>query len=226
MPAEQPVPAAVLIDLDGTLTDSRPGIVASYHAALRSLGHQPDLSIDLTHVIGPPPEEIMPKVLAHYGDDRGTEAVALYRDHYGRGGLFQNSVYDGIVDALEGLASAGFVLYVATAKRTVFAVRILDHFGLSPRFVRIYGSEPGGTLDHKGDLIAHILAREGIDPGAAIMIGDRRHDIAGAHINGLPGIGVAWGYGGREELADAGANRVVDHPRELLDAVRSLVSAD
>ena len=225
MPAQQPAPIAVLIDLDGTLTDSRPGIVASYHAALRSLGHQPDLSIDLTHVIGPPPEEIMPQVLAHYHDDRGTEAVALYRDHYGRGGLFQNSVYDGIVDALEGLAAEGFVLYVATAKRTVFAVRILDHFGLSPRFAQIYGSEPGGALDHKGDLIAHILAREGIGPNAAIMIGDRRHDIEGAHTNGLPAIGVAWGYGGRDELAEAGANRVVDHPRALLDAVRSLVSA-
>ena len=214
----------VLLDLDGTLTDSRPGIVACYHAALRSLGHEPDLAIDLTFVIGPPPEEIMPQVLARYGDDRVTEAVALYREHYGQGGLFQNSVYDGIPDALAALAATGHTLYVATAKRTIFARRILDHFGLSPAFRTIYGSEPGGALDRKGDLIAHILAREAIPAGAAVMVGDRHHDIAGARGNGLPAIVVAWGYGGRAELEAAGANHVAAHPRDLVAAVSALLS--
>lgn len=214
----------VLLDLDGTLTDSRPGIVASYHAALRSLGHEPDLGIDLTFVIGPPPEEIMPQVLARYGDDRVTEAVALYREHYGRGGLFQNSVYGGIPEALAALAGAGCRLYVATAKRTVFARRILDHFGLSPAFHTIYGSEPGGALDRKGDLIAHILGREAIPPETAVMVGDRHHDIAGAQQNRLPSVGAAWGYGGGEELAAAGADRVAGHPDDLAEAVLALLS--
>lgn len=219
------MPAApiVLLDLDGTLTDSRPGIVACYHAALRSLGHEPDLSVDLTHVIGPPPEEIMPTVLARYGDDRTVEAVALYREHYGNGGLFQNSVYDGIPDALAALAGAGCTLYVATAKRTVFARRILDHFGLSPSFRVIYGSEPGGALDRKGDLIAHILATESIEPGRAVMVGDRYHDIKGAKQSGLPSIGVAWGYGGADELLQAGADRIADHPRDLAGIVADLL---
>ncbi|BBK39915.1 phosphoglycolate phosphatase [Allostella sp. ATCC 35155] len=212
----------VLLDLDGTLTDSRPGIVACYHAALRSLGHEPDPAIDLTFVIGPPPEEIMPQVLARYGDDRSLEAVALYREHYAQGGLFQNSVYDGIPEALAALAEAGCVLYVATAKRTVFARRILDHFGLSPAFRRIYGSEPGGALDRKGDLIAHILANEPIAPEGTIMVGDRHHDISGARQNGLPAIGVAWGYGGPEELERAGADRIAGSPADLAAAVSYL----
>lgn len=129
---KNPAGVAVLLDLDGTLTDSRPGIISSYHAAIRSLGHEPDLSIDLTFVIGPTPDSIMPRVLAHYGDDRAALAITNYRDHYGRGALFENAVYDGIVEALDALQVAGRTLYVATAKRTVFARRILDHFGLSP----------------------------------------------------------------------------------------------
>jgi phosphoglycolate phosphatase len=215
---------AVLLDLDGTLTDSRPGIVASYHAALRSLGHEPDPAIDLTFVIGPPPEVIMTKVLAHYGDDRVGEAVTLYRDHYGRDFIFDNSVYDGIPAALDRLAGAGFVLYVATAKRTVFARRILERFGLAARFAGIYGSEPGGALDRKVDLIRHLLAAEALSPAAAVMVGDRSHDIEGAHANGLPAIGVAWGYGGADELRAHRADRIIDRPDQLADAVLELTA--
>ncbi len=220
-PSSKPV---ALLDLDGTLTDSRPGIIASYHAALRSLGHEPDPAIDLTFVIGPPPEVIMVGVLAHYGDDRVIEAVRLYRDHYGRDHLFDNSVYDGIPAALDLLADAGFALYVATAKRTVFARRILERFELARRFVGIYGSEPGGALDRKADLIGHVLATEAIPPAAAVMVGDRSHDIEGAHANGLPAIGVAWGYGGVAELRECGADRIIDRPDQLAAAVADLVA--
>lgn len=199
---------AVLLDLDGTLTDSRPGIIASYHAALRSLGHEPDPAIDLTFVIGPPPEAIMVGVLAHYGDTRAAEAVHLYRDHYGRDHLFDNAVYDGIPTALDDLAAAGFALYVATAKRTIFARRILERFGLASRFAGIYGSEPGGAFDRKCDLIGH-----------------RSHDIEGAHINRLPAIGVAWGYGGADELRASGADRIVDRSDQLAAAVAELAAA-
>ena len=222
MISRNPAAVGVLLDLDGTLTDSRPGIVSSYHAALRALGHEPDPAIDLTFVIGPPPEEIMPRVLAHYGDDRVTLAVTNYRDHYGRGALFENSVYDGIVPSLDQLASDGRALYVATAKRTVFARRILDHFGLSHRFVHVYGSEPGGAVDRKGDLIAHILAEQRLSPAGIVMVGDRSHDIEGAHGNGAVAIGAAWGYGGAAELRAAGADHIIDHPRELAAAVTAL----
>ncbi|MCC7275154.1 MAG: HAD hydrolase-like protein, partial [Alphaproteobacteria bacterium] len=108
----------VLVDLDGTLTDSRPGIIASYHAALRTLGHEPDLAVDLTFVIGPTPEIAMARVLAPYGDDRIAAAVYAYRDHYGREGIFDAAVYDGMPEALDALRGAGASLYLATAKRT------------------------------------------------------------------------------------------------------------
>ena len=209
----------VLLDLDGTLIDSKPGIVASFDAALRELGHRPDPSFDLTFVIGPVLTDVMGEVLAHYGDTRVDEAVAAYRGHYGEVGLYDVALYDGVAPLLASLKSAGLRLYLATSKRTAFAIRILDHLAISDRFEGIYGSEPDGTRDGKPELIADILRREAIPANAAIMVGDRRYDVAGAHANGLRAIGVLWGYGDRQELEGAGADLLVASPAELQGAV-------
>ena len=212
-------PSVVLLDLDGTLTDSRPGILGSWHATLRALGHEPDPAKDLTFVIGPPVEDSMIRVLPEYGEeatpDRIAEAAAIFREHYGAHGLLDNRVYDGIPDAMDRLRAAGAELVVATAKRTGFAVRILNHFGLSPRLRAIYGSEPGGALDEKAELIRHVLHHERIDPARAVMVGDRRYDMSGAHANKLRAVGVLWGYGTREELETAGADVLASSPHDL-----------
>ena len=212
----------VLLDLDGTLTDSRPGIVASYHAALRTLGHEPDPGIDLTFVIGPAMQDVMPRVLALYGDDRVEAGIAAYRMHYGAGGLFDNSVYGGIPEALDALVAAGLSLYVATSKRRDFAERIAAHFGLASRVRGVYGAVPGGALDHKPELIAHILATEGIAAADAVMVGDREYDVRGAHANRMPAIGVLWGYGTRAELQSAGADWLIEAPAQLPSAILGL----
>jgi phosphoglycolate phosphatase len=104
---------------------------------------------------------------------------------------------------------------VATAKPTVFARRIINHFGLAKYFRSVDGSELDGTRQNKGELIAHILKRDAIAPGEAIMIGDRQHDIIGARRNGVAGLGVLWGYGSREELEMAGAEACIASPKEL-----------
>ena len=212
-------PADVLLDLDGTLTDSRPGIVAGYEAALRALGHEPDPAFDLTRFIGPPLMDVATELLAGYGDTRVAEAAAAYRDYYGTTGLFQSTVYDGIRDCLAALRAAGIRLHLATSKRVEFARPILVHFGLADSFASINGAVSGGALDHKPELIAHILAEHGIAPDDAIMVGDRRYDITGAHANRLRGIGVLWGYGTSEELEQAGADRIVATPAELAEAL-------
>jgi phosphoglycolate phosphatase len=211
--------ACVLLDLDGTLTDSKPGIIASYEAALRALGHEPDPCIDLTFVVGPAMNDVMAEVLAHYDDTRVHDAVAAYRRHYGTVGLFENSVYDGIKSLLIDVKAAGHRVYLTTSKRTVFARQVLEHLELVGYFDGIYGSEPDGALDHKPELIAYVLAREGIEPSDAVMIGDRRYDIAGAHANGVRAFGVLWGYGSRAELEQAGADLLVSSPAELTSAL-------
>lgn len=219
-----PVPT-VLLDLDGTLVDSEPGILSSCRAALAALGHDPEPSLDLSGIIGPPVEDVMALLLAPYGDTRVDEAVAAYRADYGRRGLFDSRPYPGVGEALAALRAAGARLVLATSKRREFAERILAHIGLDGLFAAVHGSEPGGALDHKPELIAHILARHGLAADCCVMVGDRRYDIAGAHANGMRALGVLWGYGGREELESAGADDLVAEPRGLPAAALAAVSA-
>lgn len=211
-------PSAILLDLDGTLVDSEPGILASSHAALRALGHRTD-DLDLAGMIGPPLEEVMAQVLARLGDDRVDQAVAAYREHYGAEGLLAATPYPGISDMLEALPARGVALYVATSKRRVFAERILQRLGLIDRFAGVHGSEPGGALDRKAPLIAHVLQRHSLSAGRCLMVGDRSHDIVGATANGMAAVGVLWGYGDREELEAAGAWRVIAEPPDLMAVI-------
>lgn len=219
-----PVPT-VLLDLDGTLVDSEPGILSSVRAALQALGHTPDPALDISAIIGPPIEDIMGLLLARYGDDRTDEAVAAYRDDYGRQGLFGSEPYTGVPEALAALRAAGAQLILATSKRRVFAQKILAHIGLESLFAAIYGSEPGGALDHKPELIAYILERHGLVADRCVMVGDRRYDIAGAHANGMRALGVLWGYGDREELESAGADDLVADPQGLPAAALAMLQA-
>jgi len=208
------MPRAVLLDLDGTLIDSRAGIAASCEAALRALGHTPDPSFDITPLIGPPLPQVIGRLLQDLGDDRIDAGIAAYRAHYGETGLYQATIYPGITDVLPRL-SATARCFVVTSKRSVFARRIIDSFGMAAWFSGVYGTEPDGSLDDKRELIAAVLRAEALDARETVMVGDRSHDMIGARANGLRGIGVLWGYGSREELDAAGADALLDEPADL-----------
>jgi phosphoglycolate phosphatase len=213
---------SVLLDLDGTLVDSQPGILASCMAALRALGHEPAEIPDIKRVIGPPLEDVLQFLLQPYGDHRIGEAVLAYRQHYGEIGLFGSQLYPGIGASLKAMQQAGLRIYLATSKRETFARCILEHLGLAPYFEGIHGSVPGGELDHKPELLAHILSEHGISPAHSLMVGDRRHDISGAHAVGMRGLGVLWGYGTRDELETAGADQLVESTDDLARTVLSM----
>jgi phosphoglycolate phosphatase len=215
---------SVLLDLDGTLIDSQPGIVASTLAALRARGYVPDEALDIKRFIGPPLEDMLRVLLQAYGDDRVEEAVTAYRQHYGESGLFGSEPYPGIGDALAEMRRAGLRIYLATSKREIFARRILDHLELAACFDGIYGSVPGGELDHKPELLAHILSERDVDASRSLMVGDRRHDIAGAHAVHMRAVGVLWGYGSRDELETAGADQLVDQTADLARTVISMLN--
>ncbi|MEO8559298.1 MAG: HAD hydrolase-like protein [Rhodospirillales bacterium] len=212
----------VLLDLDGTLIDSQPGILASCLAALRALGHEPDETLDVRRVIGPPLEDAMQALLQSYGDDRVDEAVVAYRRHYGEVGLFGSVPYPGIGESLEQMRRSGLRLYLATSKREVFARRILEHLGFAAGFDGIHGSVSGGALDHKPELLAHLLSEHGLLPSHCLMVGDRRYDISGAHAVGMRALGVLWGYGSRDELESVGADRLVDTPVDLAPTILAM----
>ena len=194
------MPQAVLLDLDGTLTDPYPGIRASILHALERLGRPPVGEDVLRATVGPPLEAAFAAMLD--GDAAlAKQALALYRERYAPIGIYENRVFDGITEALADLRAAGFSLYVASSKPRVFCERIVEHFGLAPHFDRVYGSELDGRNVAKADLIAHLLAAERLAPAHCVMVGDRRHDVDGARANGMRVIGVAWGYGDAAEFA-------------------------
>jgi phosphoglycolate phosphatase len=214
---------SVLLDLDGTLIDSQPGIVASCLAALRALGHKPDDALDIKRVIGPPLEDMLQVLLQAYGDDRVDDAVIAYRHHYGESGLLGSEPYPGICSALQKMRQAGLRIYLATSKREIFARRILEHVELATYFDGIYGSVPGGKLDHKSEMLAHILSEQDILASHCLMVGDRRYDIVGAHAVRMRSLGVLWGYGSRDELVAAGADQLVELASDLPRIVLSML---
>lgn len=208
----------LLFDLDGTLTDSRPGIVSGMQYALGVMGLPVPPEHALLHLIGPPTHDAFRELLSSSDPDLNARAIGIYRERYGKVGLFESSVYSGIEEGLSALVEAGATLFVATSKPQLFARQILEHFQLSRYFKGIYGSEFDGVRSNKGDLIAYVLTEEGLT-NDAWMIGDRLHDIRGAKLNGLRSAGVLWGYGSRSELAEAGADAVFTNMPELVSAL-------
>ncbi|MFC4603081.1 HAD hydrolase-like protein [Rhodococcus kronopolitis] len=203
--SHSPAPVTVF-DLDGTLTDSAPGIVAGFRHALAVVGVDAPAGDLRELVVGPP----MADTLRSLGLDEATtqRALAAYFVHYDESGWSDNAVFDGIEDLLTAAAIRGSRLAVATSKRERFARRILEHFSLAHHFEVIAGASDDGTRRAKVDVIEHALRGLGIEPVAAgtagvVMVGDRAHDVHGAAHWGIPTVFVEWGYGSAEEAADA-----------------------
>lgn len=199
----------VLFDLDGTLTDSAPGITNSVAHALAHFGIHEEPG-NLLKFIGPPLNESLPEFYG-FSPEQTAEAVAVFREYFVEKGWSENAPYPGIGELLQDLQRAGLRLMVATSKPEVQAVRILKHFGLADYFERICGA-PQGNEDgaRKASVIRRALSYVENDTSSVVMVGDRRHDVAGAHEAGVPCIGVLYGYGGREELEKAGAELIAE----------------
>jgi phosphoglycolate phosphatase len=216
---------SVLLDLDGTLIDSYPGILASCLAALRALGHEPDETLDIRRTIGPPLEEMMHVLLQSYGDDRVGEAVAAYRQHYGESGFLGSVPYPEIGKCLEEMKRSGLRLYLATSKRVAFASRILDHLELAAYFDGIHGSVPSGELDHKPELLAHVLSKHSLSPSHSLMVGDRRYDISGAHAVGMRTVMVVVIVSTGERGEEISIGSALSHGDDSETVVRAVLDA-
>ena len=201
----------VFLDLDGTLTDPKPGITKSVAYALQKLGLPVPPLDELTWVIGP----ALLDSFTQLGAADPQAALDLYRERYTDVGLFENSVYSGIPDTLAKMREMGFTLHLATAKPHKYATKITAHFGLTPYFQNEFGPELDGTRNDKGDLLKYALAQTGIDPEQAIMVGDRVHDYEAAKRVGMRSVAVTWGFGNGSEYA--GANRRCDAVVKLAD---------
>lgn len=209
----------MIFDLDGTLTDSAEGIVASFRHALASVGAEVPAGDLVGRIVGPP----MKQTLDGLGlGERAGDAIAAYRADYTARGWAMNSLFDGIPQLLADLRASGVRLAVATSKAEPTARQILEHFGLAEHFDVIAGASVDGVRARKGDVLARALGQLQPLPERVVMVGDRAHDVAGAAEHGIDTIVVEWGYGASDfrdpHVAEAAAAHVptVTALREVL----------
>lgn len=212
----------IFFDLDGTLTDSMPGITRAVQYALKRYGIEEENLDVLKPFVGPPLPESFRKYY-HFSKKDAEEAVFVFREYYNVTGWLQNAPYPGVEEMLERLQEAGKTLYVATSKPEWMAKQVLEHFKLAGYFKMIGGGDDAAGRYEKDDVIRYVMERNEFSDGSSIvMVGDRRHDIAGAHKNGVSAAGVLFGYGSREELETAGADWIAESVQSLAELLKTL----
>lgn len=210
--------SGLLFDLDGTLLETEPGILASFRHTLQTLGLPPRSDAQLRTHIGPPLKTSWGELVGAELTDRATE---IYRQFYDAKGKFMARPYGGMLEALAQL-STSYRLFIATSKRKVFALDMAEHFGLRPYFAEVYGLLPENLAEDKAALIARILLEQSLNPQETLMIGDRLYDLTGAKANGLGSIGVLWGYGSRGELQTHHPTALCERPADLPSIISDL----
>ncbi|MHB1138581.1 MAG: HAD hydrolase-like protein [Microthrixaceae bacterium] len=209
----------VIFDLDGTVWDSEPGIVASLEHTFGAL----ELPVPARHVlasnVGPP----LRSMLAGLGIAEASldDAVVAYRHRYSSYGVFGATLYPGVVDLLDALRADGHRLATATSKGLDPTLVMLEHFGIADRFEHIGAASMDGRRVTKEAVLADTLAalRDRGDE-RCVLVGDRHYDVVGAAAHGIDCIGVTWGYGDAVELHEAGASAIVASVDDLLATLR------
>lgn len=211
----------ILFDLDGTITESGPGIMNSVAYAVKKMGYEvPDTSV-LRRFIGPPLLESFQKYFG-MSKERAEEAICCYREYYTNGGIFENEVYGGITESFQMLKENGRKLAMATSKPEKFARQIAEHFEFDGYFDAICGASMDESLVAKADIMRNALTKLGVTEEMkpqVLMVGDREHDILGAKKNQVASMGVLYGYGDRAELEAAGADYIVAKAGQIAEVI-------
>ncbi|MBP2369373.1 phosphoglycolate phosphatase [Pseudonocardia parietis] len=198
----------ILLDLDGTLVDSAPGILGSLRRAIDEAGLDvPDSALG-THLLGPPLYRSLPPIL---GVEGAATVLPIYRRIYGdEDGCLDCVPYPGIETLLRALHEAGVTMALATSKAEPPAHKILAHHGWTDLFTEIVGDTRAAERPTKGAVVGEALRRLGHPSGtsAPLMVGDRLHDVEGSAEHGLRCVGAGWGYAEPGELEAAGAATV------------------
>lgn len=210
----------ILFDLDGTVSDPKIGITKSFQYALNFFGISVENLDELEPVIGPPLKQSFMEFY-HMTEEDAVVAIEKYRERFGKKGLYENTLYSGMKELLETLKAQGCELAIASSKPTLYVEQILEYFGIRSCFPHVVGAYMDGRRGEKEEVVEDAIKLLGGEKEKKhmVMVGDRKFDIFGAHENGLPAIGVTYGYGGKQELSQAGADVVVDSVDQLREAL-------
>ncbi len=208
----------VFFDLDGTLTDSKEGIIRSAQYAFEKLGLPVPEFDELYWVMGPPIRTSLRERM-HLSEEDALRGLRFYQERFGAKGYLENRVYDGVEEMLSELKDRGYRLFITTSKPTFYTVEILKHFGLEGFFTFVSGSDMDGTHGSKAEVVRRAKEDYGCREDETVIIGDRDHDIAGGKENGIHTVGVRYGYASEGELEAAGAEFLADSPEDIIKII-------
>nr|WP_290216831.1 HAD hydrolase-like protein [Corynebacterium atrinae] len=203
----------LLLDVDGTLVDSLPGIRAGFLHTLDEMGWDHPSEEFINRIAGPPMEITLQNV--GMSPEQAREGLAIYLDYTARGGWADAQAFPGMLELVREWKATGLTVATATSKGEGFARKILDREGFLPFIDFLGAAEEDGPRRSKTAVIDHVLASNGWEDQTSdiLMVGDRSHDIEGAAHFGIDTTAVTWGYGTPDEWAEA---RFTAHtPKEL-----------
>jgi len=208
---------AIIFDLDGTLVDTLQDLANAMNFALADFA-QPGHSVEACKtMIGNGVKTFVKRALAKDKQSLCDDVLAVMKTRY-RDKCFEYSyLYDGILDTVKKLRQTGIRLAVITNKDQADAKRIVEHFFSQNTFEHIVGVVEQAAV--KPDSAATLRAVEsmGLGCGDFLFVGDSAVDIRTAAAAQIRSVGVTWGFRGRDELAEAKADMIIDHPAEILD---------
>ncbi len=204
---------AIIFDFDGTICDTGKGIKRSARYALESMGFACPPAEELDYFIGPPLFDTFKKHGAT--DEQARQLIEKYREDYAEDGLFESELYVGMEALLSDLHQDGIRLAVASSKPTKFVKRLLDYFHIAEYFSVVNGVDLQNDTESKPHIIARTLKALGMTPAEVLVAGDRFYDIDGARANGIPSVGVLWGYGSQKELEKSHADYLAEKPQDI-----------
>ena len=206
----------ILFDLDGTLIDSKCGILSTLRIILDEY-NIPYTEDAINQMIGPPFRVGMREVLGLKDADLIEELIFKYRKLYQNGGWRDCTLYDGVVEMLTSLDKMGYTLGIATSKPLQYTILIMKELGIDKFFKHIGGATGDSSSELKKDVIKGTLTALGvIDYVSVLMIGDRLHDIDGAREVGVDSMGILWGYGDIIEHKSHGATYIISTPQDVV----------
>lgn len=211
---------SVVFDFDGTLFDTKIGILECLRSAADRFGV--DSSILSDWVIGPPAEESAERLMPDRSEATRHEFLVAYREEYSRRGWLQSLPYPGVLSLLDWLRARQIQMFICTSKRMDLTLKLLRHYRIEESFLAIAADDPSLKSHHKKDLLKNLIVEQNIDVSRCVMIGDSIYDVEGARATGMTVIAVLYGYGKREELIGSRPDATCESPCELTGILATL----
>ncbi len=205
----------IIFDFDGTLVDTKPGIIKAFQAMMGDMGVEPADEKTIGKLIGIPLAQFVEILLETQNFEIVKKGVALFKKYYSEKYIYDNIIYDGVYELLDNLKSDFAGNYIVSNKINIFLNKILEQHDINKFFVLVSGTDGTDIKSKKSNYLCNLIKKNNFDQAKTVIIGDRRDDILAGRYNLIHTIGVTYGYGSREELIEAGAEIIVENTEQL-----------